>query len=342
MDIVIDYTSKWGNSFLSEPDNKGNRDYIASLSKMNSGSNKDNKLGFYKEKEISNVTAYGVLYRLLGARKPLVSLMDEDTSFVKTLIENEKITFSDIKSSSTDESIYLRNKSRSNDQNSFSGIPNEYILEIDDFKKAFSILFYSREEALGYILKDKFFIKEIEDMSILNISDRLNSIYKDKSLLVLEQEFDAINLINVSIFNKDIDKVKANILLIAINKAIKLLEKKYKSNENVSKFLTANFTLSGISLNGKSFTLKDFMKKFANSKIVYGNPYQTDFWVENEYNGKNKKFEKKVTKSNGQLIISIDCDYEQAKEIKEMITYAGVSSFYLGKKGLAYVKKIII
>ena len=30
------------------------------------------------------------------------------------------------------------------------------------------------------------------------------------------------------------------------------------------------------------------------------------------------------------------------KEIKEMITYAGVSSFYLGKKGLAYVKKIII
>ena len=277
MEIVIDYTSKWGNSFLSEPDKKGNRDYIASLSKMNSGTNKNNKMDFYKERDISKDTVSGILYRLLGARKPLSVLLTEDKSFLKALIDDEKVNFYDKKSSVTDESIYLRNKSRSNDQNSFSGIPNEYILELEDFKSAFSVLFYSREEVLEYILNNKTFDKKLPEMSILNIADKLNEIYKDKKLLVSEEEYDNINNINLSLFQKDIDKVKANILLIAINKSIKTLESKYKSNEDITKFLTNNFTLSGISLNGKSFTLKDFMKKFANSKIVYGNPYQTDF-----------------------------------------------------------------
>ena len=84
------------------------------------------------------------------------------------------------------------------------------------------------------------------------------------------------------------------------------------------------------------------MKKFASSKIIYGNPYQTDFWVVNKANNKNKKFEKKLTKTNGSLVINIDCNYEEAKELKYMIDCAGVSSFYIGKKGLAYIKKIII
>ena len=97
MQIFINYTSKWGNSFLSEPDNKGNRNYIASLSKMNSGNNKDNKLGFYKEKDITENTVYGLLYRLLGARKSLKSVIEEDESFLKNFINQNKISFIDKK-----------------------------------------------------------------------------------------------------------------------------------------------------------------------------------------------------------------------------------------------------
>ena len=47
-----------------------------------------------------------------------------------------------------------------------------------------------------------------------------------------------------------------------------------------------------------------------------------------------------MTKASGKVEISIDVDREKAKEIKRLIENAGVSSFYLGKKGLAYVTDI--
>lgn len=47
-----------------------------------------------------------------------------------------------------------------------------------------------------------------------------------------------------------------------------------------------------------------------------------------------------MTKASGQLEIIIDVDREKGLEIKNLIECAGVSSFYLGKKGLAYVSSI--
>ncbi|SFV51930.1 hypothetical protein MNB_SUP05-5-1040 [hydrothermal vent metagenome] len=44
-----------------------------------------------------------------------------------------------------------------------------------------------------------------------------------------------------------------------------------------------------------------------------------------------------MTKASGALSIIIDVDRDKAKEIRLMINDAGVSSFYLGKKGLAFV-----
>jgi hypothetical protein len=47
-----------------------------------------------------------------------------------------------------------------------------------------------------------------------------------------------------------------------------------------------------------------------------------------------------MTKASGQLEISIEVDRDKGLEIKTLIENAGVSSFYLGKKGLAYVSNI--
>jgi hypothetical protein len=47
-----------------------------------------------------------------------------------------------------------------------------------------------------------------------------------------------------------------------------------------------------------------------------------------------------MTKASGTLKIELDIDKEKAQEIEAMIKNAGVSSFYLGKKGLAYVSDI--
>jgi hypothetical protein len=44
-----------------------------------------------------------------------------------------------------------------------------------------------------------------------------------------------------------------------------------------------------------------------------------------------------MTKASGTLNINIDINRDKAKEIRTMINNAGVSSFYLGKKGLAFV-----
>lgn len=348
MEIIIKYDSIWGNSFISEPDETNNRKYIASLSSMNDSKNKDNKLDRYKKREISINTVYGVLYRLLGARAPLSKLLKEDDSFVSDLIKQKAISFDYKKSSESDEVVYLRNNSLSTDQNSYSGVPDESLLDFD-ILSFLDVMFYSREELLDYLLLDKKASSKITDINIIEISKKLEEIYKNKTLKIMEtldgeinDEYNKINEAYKLSMNmeKDIHS-KANLGLLAINKSIFEFS---KNNESAMCFLTSSGTFSGVSLNGNSFTLKDFMKKFAASKLVYGNPYQTDFWVLNPHNkeGKNMKFNKKLSKSTGVLNIKIDCDIKTAEKIKEIIDNSGVSSFYLGKKGLAYTHKIIL
>ena len=93
--------------------------------------------------------------------------------------------------------------------------------------------------------------------------------------------------------------------------------------------------ISGISNNG--FTPKDFMKTYVTGgkKLIYGNPFIREEFVKGE-----GKIKHTLTKASGQLEITLDIDDAKAKELKRMIDDAGVSSFYLGKKGLAYVSDI--
>ncbi len=47
-----------------------------------------------------------------------------------------------------------------------------------------------------------------------------------------------------------------------------------------------------------------------------------------------------LTKANGTLDIQLEISNEKALQLKNMIENAGVSSFYIGKKGLAYVDSL--
>jgi hypothetical protein len=336
--IEINYDSKWGNSFLGDEDAKGKRPYIASSARMNDGKNKNNALDLYKEREISLSTVHGVLYRLLGARHSLRHLRENDESILSSLINEDMISFKIRDEVKWEELVFLRNNSGSTDQNSYSGIPNESLLEVNDIKKVFNVLYYNREQLMDFVISDQKSVVETPILSIVEIANRLQEIYKDGEFKITEDEFDKVNSATKASLGKPCH-AKANLALLAINKAmISFVDK----SDLKSEFLTSNNTLSGISMNGNSFTLKDFMKKFANPKIVYGNPYKTDFWVDNPVNGKLKKFNKCMTKSSGVLEIEISGDIESHIELKELIENAGVSSFYLGKKGLAYINNIII
>jgi hypothetical protein len=70
-------------------------------------------------------------------------------------------------------------------------------------------------------------------------------------------------------------------------------------------------------------------------KLIWGNPYLLK---------EKKKGEGEVvsilTKASGQLIINLNISKDQTRDLEEKIENAGVSSFYLGKKGLAYVTDI--
>ena len=70
-------------------------------------------------------------------------------------------------------------------------------------------------------------------------------------------------------------------------------------------------------------------------KKIWGNPYIREEFIKG--GGKVKHL---MTKASGSLEIVVDVERDKAKEIKSMIDNAGVSSFYLGKKGLAYVTDV--
>jgi hypothetical protein len=93
--------------------------------------------------------------------------------------------------------------------------------------------------------------------------------------------------------------------------------------------------LSGISNNG--FTKKDFMARYTSGakKKIWGNPY-----IRKEKIKGVGEVTSLMEKAGGTLKIDIDIDREAALDFRDKIENAGVSSFYLGKKGLAYVSNI--
>lgn len=107
--------------------------------------------------------------------------------------------------------------------------------------------------------------------------------------------------------------------------------------ENTESARTKAGGLSGISNNG--FTKKDFMSRYTSGakKKIWGNPY-----IRKERVKGVGEITSLMEKAGGVLNIDIAVDRERATDLVSKIENAGVSSFYLGKKGLAYVSDIRI
>ncbi len=101
-----------------------------------------------------------------------------------------------------------------------------------------------------------------------------------------------------------------------------------KSGIDISELINLNGKIQGFSVRGFN-GIRDFLSPFTTGGKAknMGNPFKD-------------KTGQALTKASGKLEINIDVDREKAKEIKSLIENAGVSSFYLGKKGLAYVTDI--
>lgn len=332
MRIIIDYEASWRNSFLDgsndEPLPKKGRNYVASMTELKKPEN-------YHQKSVSKNTVLGILSRLIGDQRKLYQAKQSD-HFYFSDIENT-IHFEDKPKVVNSEIAYLRNMKGSTDQNSFTGMikVNDPIFQSDYSKEFWGVLALDVDELCDFILNDTPVTVEIP-LDPISIVNHLNIVGKTKPVEPegsIKQASDKL----ASLFEKykPLNKKEQQLILPMYCSALYLQLQRLEERYDMSGAKTKAGGISGISNNG--FTPKDFMKTYVTGgkKLIYGNPFIREEFVTGE--GKVKHI---LTKASGQLEIILDIDVAKAKELKQMIDNAGVSSFYLGKKGLAYVSDI--
>lgn len=337
MRIIIEYESSWRNSFLDgsndeELPSKG-RNFVASMTELKKPEN-------YFQREVTKNTVMGILSRLIGDQRKLYQARASDDYYFAD--KEQLISFEDKPKVINREIAYIRNMKGSTDQNSFTGMikVNAPIFLSDYSGEFWGVLDLDIEQLCEFILDDKL-IKDFQidspvSLDPVSILNRLNNIGKLKpaeSNDMIKQASDKL----ASLFDKykPLNTKGLQLILPMYCSALYLQMQRLEQRYDMTTAKSKKGGISGISNNG--FTPKDFMDKYTTGakKLIYGNPYIREEFVKGE-----GKIKHNLTKANGQLEILLDIDDEQAKELKQMIDNAGVSSFYLGKKGLAYVSEI--
>ena len=332
MKIFIEYESSWRNSILdgsnNEPLPKKGRKFVGSMTNLKIEEN-------FKKRNISLDTVMGVLNRLIGDQRKLYQSRQSNDYFFQNV--EARINFKDIPII-TNEITYIRNITGSTDRNAFTGaIKSDDKIFSSNYSKAFwGVLALDFENLCQFIVDEKYQVNSDVDLNPLSIIAILELLNKQKpvanegeanrAIEALKNEFDDVNYINK----------KGEIVPISLYcSALYLQLERLSKHLDMDSAKTKAGGISGISKCG--FTKKDFMNRFTtgDKKKIWGNPYVREEFIQGE--GKSKLL---MTKASGQLEININVDRNKAKEIKRLIENAGVSSFYLGKKGLAYVTDI--
>ncbi len=337
MNITIDYESSWRNSFLegtnNEPLPKKGRAFVGSSQKLKSNDT------YYIQRQITIDTVLGVLNRLIGDQRKLYQTRQaiDAQHYFETLIPN--ISFEDSPSSISQETVFIRNMTGNTDQNKFSGVVSTSapIFTSEYSPKLWGVLALEIPDLIDFIINDKESLPEIS-LNPLHIINRFTALGKmklpkdeskelDKAVAVLEKQFPDYNPLTAKGIVKVVPMYCSSLYL-----QLQRLEQK---GHDLSTAKTKAGLISGISKN--NITAKDFMKLYTSGgqKLVYGNPYVKETIVKGEGRVKHT-----LKKASGQLHITIDVDRQKAQEIESLILAAGVSSFYLGKKGLAFVSSV--
>lgn len=339
MRITIKYEAAWQNSFLdgsnNEPLPKGGRGFVGSMTNL-SKRNSEGKYPNFIEREISHDTVMGVLNRLIGDQRKLYQAkqcpnyffadMENQISFENTHDRTKPINT---------EMIYIRNITGSTDQNSFTGMikGNDPIFSSDYSNAFWGVLTLSFENLCQFVLEPNVVIentKQFDPISALGELEQLNKVKPVEIAGYVQEALISVQNIFPDVEYKVTDgKIKPIEIYCS---ALYLQLSRLSQHFDLSNALTKSGGISGISKRG--FTPKDFMDRFTtgSKKPIWGNPYLLK---------EKRKGEGEVTsiltKANGVLEINLNISREKALQLNDMIEVAGVSSFYLGKKGLAYV-----
>ena len=332
MKISIEYESSWRNSFLdgsnNEPLPNQGRKFIGSMRSLGKSEN-------FLQRSISLDTVMGVLNRLIGDQRKLYQSRSSENYYFKD-IEN-LVEFEDKPKVINQEMTFIRNITGSEDQNSFTGLVkvNDPIFNSDYSREFWGVLALDLTQLCQFI-NNNTSVSENINCDPITIIEKLEELNKLKVIENLDEVQEAFNNLN-----KHFDKFNGlnnkglvfpiSLYCSALYLQLNRLAQKY----DMSTAKTKAGGISGISNN--RFTKKDFMVRYTTGakKKIWGNPYIREEFIKGE--GKVKHL---MTKASGKLEIEINLGKEQGREISQLIENAGVSSFYLGKKGLAYVTRI--
>ena len=341
MKIIIKYESCWRNSFLdgdnNEPLPQKGRKFIGSMTNLRDAKN-------FKVREITHDTVMGVLNRLIGDQRKLYQSRNDENYFFKD-IDDEKshqVSFSD-KPIKTNEMTYIRNISGSEHPSDTAGAikANDIMFTSEYSDEFWGVLALDINELCDFITNNSPVTKKIQADPIF-ILNRLELLKKEKPISNEGEIFEARKVLNEKYPSAEYIDAKNNIKPItfycsALYLQLDRLEK--ETDYDMSSARTSTGCISGINNSRKpGFTIKDFKGRFSTGgkKKVWGNPYLRKEKVKGI-----GEVVSLMTKARGQLEINLDISRDKAKEIKSMIEDAGVSSFYLGKKGLAYISQAI-
>ncbi|MBE0357847.1 type I-Fv CRISPR-associated protein Cas5fv [Pseudoalteromonas aliena] len=336
MKIEIKYESSWRNSFLDgsndEPLPKTGRKFIGSMKSLN-----DKKNTNYISRNVSHNTVMGLLNRLIGDQRKLYQSRQSDEYYFKGV--ESLVTFEDKPSYINQEMTYIRNISGSEDQNSYTGMiqVDAPIFTSDYSEQLWGVLQLDLNELYEFILHDKKVTKTILHNPLIIIA-KLEELFGLKPIPNAAKASDTFNFLQSKFEKFNGLNPKGEIVPIRLYCSALYLQLERLANDfDVSTAKTKAGGLSGISNNG--FTKKDFMSRYTSGekKKIWGNPY-----IRKEKIKGVGEVTSLMSKAGGTLNINIDIDRSTAKNLLEIIENAGVSSFYLGKKGLAYVSNIRI
>ena len=332
MKIVIEYESSWRNSFLSGNNNeelpKKGRDFIGSMTNLRQEAN-------FIKRDITIDTVMGVLNRLIGDQRKLYQSRRSEAYYFKEL--EPLVSFRDTPLI-TNEMTYIRNMKGSTDQNSFTGMikTNDAMFDSDYSKQLWGILAFNFDELCSFIVNEHP-VENVVEMNPLSISALFEVLDKEKpvsndgvanqALLVLKKHFPDTDYLTKK------EEIKPSCFYCS---ALYLqMDRLVARQFDMDSAKTKSGTISGISK--RIFTKKDFMDRFTTGgkKKIWGNPY-----IRKERIKGKGEVVSMLAKANGHLEVNIDIDKYKGHKIQQMIDCAGVSSFYLGKKGLAYVTNI--
>jgi len=335
MKISIEYDSCWRNSFLDGTNNerlpKGGRDFIGSMTNLNK--DKEN----FKVCDVTLDTVMGLLNRLIGDQRKLYQARSkafEQSYFFEDL--ESKIKFVD-QAVITSEVTYIRNMKGSKDKDSFTGMIKvaDPMFTSDYSAQFWGVLALTFSELCDFIIEDQQ-IDRIIELNPLSVITQLELRKKEKAVAIEGKVHQALEKLNAHFPEIDYLNNKGMISPISFYcSALYLQLDRLAEIFDISSAKTKKDCISGIAK--KDFTKKDFMDRFTtgSKKIIWGNPY-----IKKEKIKGQGEVTSLMTKASGQLEITIDVDKTKGAEIKAMIENAGVSSFYLGKKGLAYISEI--